>query len=48
MQVPHPKVQAFLVQDRFFEGQYDEMIDAMRTVVEKGTGKKMMVYIGLI
>eukprot|EP00434_Breviolum_minutum_P032222 symbB.v1.2.028499.t1/scaffold2988.1/size65815/1 len=25
-----PYVQAFLLQDRFFDGQYDEMIDAMR------------------
>ena len=26
-------LEAFLLQDRFFDGQYDEMIDAMRVSV---------------
>lgn len=29
--IPGPWIQAFLLQDRFFDGQYDEMIDAMRS-----------------
>lgn len=43
--IPGPWIQAFLLQDRFFDGQYDEMIDAMRsTAFEKSYQKGWISY----
>ena len=35
-------LQAFLLQDRFFEGQYDEMVDAMRCSADSARPKVLV------